>query len=291
MIRCIRWTSFLATIAMVGVLVALPACTTGAKKNDADKTKHNDKHAHDDKGKHKHPEAGPRGGPLADWDDKYHGELIVEHGSKTAFLYLLDEHADESPDVEPGRFTKMKLTITSEKPPITVELTHDAKRSGKEGIAFVGTHDFFAKEAEFEVNVSGLLDEKKKEPVPYNDTIKYNPKKVAAAKKKSAGVRELYLKPGGIYTAADIQTNGTVPASEKYAAKYKGKIWEHADDVKPGDKVCPVTKAKAESECAWVVQGQRYEFCCPPCVDKFVRWAHNEPEKVKDAKEYVFKRM
>ena len=57
------------------------------------------------------------------------------------------------------------------------------------------------------------------------------------------------------------------------------------------DKICPVTKNKAEAECAWVVQGQRYEFCCPPCLDKFMRWAHNEPEKVKNANEYVFKGM
>lgn len=287
MIRWIRWTSFLATVAMIAVLVTLPACTTGNKKQDGDKTKEKDKHAHDDKGKHKHPEKGPRGGPLADWDDKYHGELIVEHDSKTAIVYLLDELADESPTVEPGRFTKMKLTITSEKPPITVDLAHDAKRSGKEGIAYVGTHDFFAKEVEFEVTVSGTLDEKKGAKADqYNDSIKYDPKKVAAAKKKSARVRELYLKPGGIYTAADIKANGTVPAMEKY----KGKTWEHADK-KPGDKVCPVTDNKAEAECVWTVQGQRYEFCCPPCVDKFIRQAHFEPEKIKDAKEYVFKRM
>ena len=78
---------------------------------------------------------------------------------------------------------------------------------------------------------------------------------------------------------ADIKANGNTVPEEKF----KGKTWEHADDLKVGDKTCPVTKNKAETECAWVVQGQTYEFCCPPCLDKFIGWAHHQPEKINGA--------
>ena len=40
--------------------------------------------------------------------------------------------------------------------------------------------------------------------------------KDAGAKKKSASSSELYRKPGGIYTMADIKANGELPAMEKF---------------------------------------------------------------------------
>jgi hypothetical protein len=97
--------------------------------------------------------------------------------------------------------------------------------------------------------------------------------------------RELHLTPGGIYTAADIKANGnTVPS-----VKYKDISWPHDDDLKPGDKVCPVTTNKADERCVWTVNGKPYKFCCTPCLDKFVKWAKKEPEKIKDPEAYVHK--
>src|SRR6185295_9556 len=96
-------------------------------------------------------------------------------------------------------------------------------------------------------------------------------------KKKSASASDLFKTPGGIYTVADIKVNGTAVPLEKF----KGKTWKHEEDLKAGDKLCPITLKKAEAECTWTVQGQRYEFCCPPCINTFVRWAHQEPTKVK----------
>lgn len=97
--------------------------------------------------------------------------------------------------------------------------------------------------------------------------------------------RELFLTPGGLYTEADIEANGkTVPS-----AKYTGISWPHDDDLKPGDKVCPVTANKADERCAWVVNSRKYEFCCTPCLDKFVKWAKERPEKIKEPTEYIHK--
>jgi hypothetical protein len=105
-------------------------------------------------------------------------------------------------------------------------------------------------------------------------------------KKKTAS---FYLTPGGIYTAADIKANGGKTAAEKYA----GKTWAHDDNLVKGDRICPVTKNKADPECSWIIQGQTYQFCCHPCVDKLVRQAHDEQgsKNIKNANEYIFKGM
>lgn len=95
--------------------------------------------------------------------------------------------------------------------------------------------------------------------------------------------RELYLTPAGIYTVADIAANGNATASERF----KGKKSSHDMRPKPGDKICPVTMTKANPIFAWVIGGKTYEFCCPPCVDEFVRMAKESPDEIKAPEEYV----
>jgi hypothetical protein len=97
--------------------------------------------------------------------------------------------------------------------------------------------------------------------------------------------RKLYLTPGGIYTEADIKANGNMTVSQKF----KGFKPKHDLNPKPGDKICPITLTKANPECAWIVGGKKYEFCCPPCVDEFVKLAKENPNKVLGPEEYVKK--
>src|SRR5262249_14729034 len=97
--------------------------------------------------------------------------------------------------------------------------------------------------------------------------------------------RQLYLQPGGIYTSADIRANGGTIPSEKF----KDVSWPHDDNLKDGDKVCPVTANKADPRCSWIVNGKKYEFCCAPCLDKFVGWAKSQPQKIKEPDEYVYR--
>lgn len=94
---------------------------------------------------------------------------------------------------------------------------------------------------------------------------------------------KLYLTPGGLYTVADIKANGNLTASQKFVG------FQPSHDLKPkvGDKICPVTLTKANPKCTWIVGGQTYEFCCPPCVDEFVALAKTKPEQVKQPGEYV----
>jgi hypothetical protein len=103
------------------------------------------------------------------------------------------------------------------------------------------------------------------------------------AKVTDAEERELYLTPGGIYTAADIVANGSATVSEKYP-NYRA---DHDADPRPGDPVCPVTRTKADPRCSWIVGGRRYTFCCPPCIDEFVRLAKTDPARVRPPEEYV----
>lgn len=95
--------------------------------------------------------------------------------------------------------------------------------------------------------------------------------------------RSLYLTPGGKYTEADIQANGNVTASIKFA----GLKSSHDMFPKPGDKICPVTQTKANPQFTWIVGGKTYEFCCPPCVDEFVKMAKASPDEVKEPVDYV----
>lgn len=103
------------------------------------------------------------------------------------------------------------------------------------------------------------------------------------AKVANEAEKQLYLTPGGIYTQADIEANGNVTASQKFAT------FQATHDLNPkvGDKICPVTLTKANPKCSWIVGGKNYEFCCPPCVDEFVGWAKSKPEDVKSPDQYV----
>lgn len=98
-----------------------------------------------------------------------------------------------------------------------------------------------------------------------------------------AAERELYLTPGGKYTEADIRANGSQPASQRY----RGFHSEHDMHPKRGDTVCPITGTKSNPKCTWVVGGKQYAFCCPPCIDEFVKLAKQQPDKVLEPGKYV----
>jgi hypothetical protein len=177
MIRWMHATSLLVTALALFAFVAGPGCTPPKDKGaDKQKDKEKGKEPEKDKAAHEHGDFGPHHGPLADWADVFHGEFTADHANKMAVVYILDDKAKKAPDVDAARFSKVKLVIPSEK--ITLDLTHDAKKSGPDGIAFTGTHDFFAKATPFKGNLSAVVDanDKKKEK-RYSDDFEYDPKK------------------------------------------------------------------------------------------------------------------
>lgn len=97
--------------------------------------------------------------------------------------------------------------------------------------------------------------------------------------------RKLYLTAAGLYTAEDIKANGNTTGSEKF------KGFKASHDIKPksGDRICPVTLTKSNPECTWIIGGKKYEFCCPPCVEEFVKLAKEDPKAIKAPEDYVKK--
>lgn len=95
--------------------------------------------------------------------------------------------------------------------------------------------------------------------------------------------RDLYLTAGGKYTEADIKANGSVTASQKY----KGFRSDHSVHPGKGERICPVTQTKANSQCTWIIDGKVHQFCCPPCIDEFVKTAKERPDEIQDPATYV----
>lgn len=88
---------------------------------------------------------------------------------------------------------------------------------------------------------------------------------------------ELYLTPAGRYSEADINANGRTVPSEQY----QGFRARHDFNPRPGDTLCPVSRTKANPECTWIIGGETYQFCCPPCIDEFVKLAKEHPEEIR----------
>lgn len=401
------WTPALALFALFALIVS--GCekkprTAGPPPKPTAKQPH----AHDE---------GPHGGAIAEWgDEEYHAEFTVDHKTKTAVVYILDGSARKAAKVAPEKFSKMTLTLTTAKPPITIELKHDAAKSDAKGVAFSAKHDELGKEMDFTGNISGEVNGKpysgdykeeahdkgghgkeksellehhpggvhvafaqgkyyaeavlhkggglhvflfgrdltrvveaeastitaygrvmgeaefvtfelKPEPLsgdvqgyssrfagklpaelqgkPLEITIpalklegeRYHlafqtvekphgaerPLEMMPAKVEDDAERKLYLTPSGAYTTQDIEANGRVTAS----MKFKDFKASHDISPKPGDKICPVTLTKANPECSWVIGGKKYEFCCPPCVDEFVKLAKEDPQAIKPPDAYI----
>jgi hypothetical protein len=262
-----RWFGGLILLAALAFLSRVPA---------QDQAKPTDKHDHGE---------GPHKGALAEWgEEEYHVEFTVDHKAQQVTVYVLDGSAKKAKPID----AKELILTLKLKPAVTMKLqpSRQASDPPDRSSCYVGKHAALAKEQDFEGTISGKVGNK-----PYSGDFKEKPHGGPEKQGKSnnpkdrPGEREaaLFLTPGGIYTAADIKKNGNVVPS----VKFKGMAWAHDDDLKSGDKVCPVTANKADPQCQWYVNGQKYLFCCPPCLEKFVGWAKTQPEKVKPPDQYV----
>ncbi|MEQ1827813.1 MAG: hypothetical protein ABL921_17770 [Pirellula sp.] len=95
--------------------------------------------------------------------------------------------------------------------------------------------------------------------------------------------KELYLTPGGRYTAADVAANGNVTASQKF----NGIKSAHDMNPKSGDRICPITETKANPKFSWIIDGKTYQFCCPPCVDEFLKTAKASKDPLPEPESYT----
>jgi YHS domain-containing protein len=54
-----------------------------------------------------------------------------------------------------------------------------------------------------------------------------------------------------------------------------------------GARLCPISGTEANPKFAWVIGGKRYAFCCPPCVEEFLRQAKTKPQSIQAPEKYV----
>jgi YHS domain-containing protein len=69
--------------------------------------------------------------------------------------------------------------------------------------------------------------------------------------------------------------------------KFKGIKSTHDMKPKAGDRICPITETKANPLFSWVIDGKSYQFCCPPCVDEFLKAAKASEAPLAPPESYV----
>ena len=227
--------------------------------------------------------AGAHGGIMVSLGrDSYHAEAVFEKGGVLR-LYTLGKDESRVIDVENQT---LKGFVKGEGDAEAHQFTLDAEPQDGDAEGrtsqFVGTLPKGLWGMNLDVTVPNIVISGERFRLGFKSTPDQHdegmPNKVAVDEE-----RELYLSPGGKYTQADIEANGNVTAS----VKFKGLKSSHDMFPKPGDKICPVTKTKANPQFTWVVDGKAYEFCCPPCVDEFVKMAKSTPDEIQQPADYV----
>ncbi len=273
------------SVVLLGLIALLVACSTSnqtaEKKSPAasseNKTLDNE---------HQHVSGSHGGSIVAIGRENYHGEIVFE-STGTIRMFMLQADEGKIQDVDQQTLTAYILPHGE-----TNSIAIQFEPQPQDGDSANKTSQFVAKlPAELvgrtvRCTIPNLkigtdrfrvaFDSPEPVGATHGDTDM--PIKVA-----NDAERDLYLTPGGAYTDADIKANGNVTASQKF----QGFQAKHDMNPKKGDRICPITETKTNPICSWVINGQTYEFCCPPCVDEFVKLAKANPSEIKDAVSYV----
>jgi hypothetical protein len=214
-------------------------------------------------------------------DGRYHVEALVEQGGIMR-LFMLGQSAGEIIDVEMQ--TLNAYVNTGQFSVTSLALEPDPQTGDRRGYTsqFVGRLPADFSEGPLRLTISGLRIGA--ERFQFGLAWAEQPfLAVMPPKIEDDEERRLYLMAGGLYSESDITANGGLTASEKFV----GFKAQHDLDTRPGDPLCPITRTKANPECAWTIGGRRYEFCCPPCIDEFVRQAKEQPDQIQPPEAYV----
>ena len=270
-------------LALTGLaLFAVVGCSEPRSKAPPHSTTTSDKDGSEAKEEHAH-KPGEHGGIIVEIGrDNYHAEAVFEKGGVLR-LYTLGKDEAKIQEVESQTLTGyVKRQGSSESTAITfrtVPQSGDAKGKTSQFIANL-PRDLAGKRLEVTIPSIRIAGERfrfgfQSTPAEHDEGL---PDKVTGKEEQ-----QIYLRPGGKYTEADIKANGGITASQKF----KGMMSSHDVKSKPGDKICPISRTKANPKFTWIVGGKAYEFCCPPCVDEFVKTAKEHPEEIEEPGSYV----
>ena len=214
--------------------------------------------------------------------DSYHAEAVIEKNGQFRLLMLgADETRIQEVDVQSVKAFIKAAGETDASPIEMKSVPQEGDASGKTS-QFVGQLPESAIGKAIDVTIPNLRIGTERFRVGFTTAVQQHDSGMPAAV-TGAGEQKLYFTPGGKYTQADIDANGKLSAG----TKFRGFMSKHDMNPKPGDLICPVTFTKANPKIEWQVDGKKYLFCCPPCVDEFVRMAKEEPDSIKAPKDYV----
>jgi hypothetical protein len=234
-------------------------------------------------GDHAH-KPGQHGGTIVEIGrDNYHAEALFGDGGLVR-LYMLAR--DEAQIQEVDQQT-LAAYAKGEGDAKGVEFTLEPKPRRDDGkgktSVFEGTLPESLRDRRVEVTVTAIRIDGGRFRFAFS-----NASAGAAMPKQQPGekMRKLYATAKGKYTEADIKANGPgVTATDRYG----NEMSDHTDDPQPGERICPISKTKANPKFTWVVGGETYQFCCTPCINEFVNKAQERPDEIKRPTDYVKK--
>ncbi len=214
--------------------------------------------------------------------DSYHAEAVIEKDGMFRLLMLgADETRIQEVDVQTIK-AYVKASGDTDATPIDMKATPQDGDAPDKTSQFVGQLPEAAVGKAIDVTIPNLRIGTERFRVGFTTALQSHDEGMPSAVTGDEE-QKLYFTAAGKYTEADIKANGKLTAG----TKFKGFMSKHDMSPKPGDLICPVTFTKANSKIEWQVNGKKYLFCCPPCVDEFVRMAKEEPDQLKEPEDYV----
>ena len=235
---------------------------------------------------HAHKPGAHNGAIVEIGRDSYHAEAVFEKGGGVR-LYTLGQDEGKVQEVEAQTLTAyVKPDGGTDATPMELKAAPQPGDSEGKTSLFAGQVPAALQDQRLEVAVPSIRIGADRFRFSFKNYGEDAHSEGMPAKVADEDERKLYLTPGGKYTEADVKANGNITASQKF----KGQMASHDLKPKSGDRICPITLTKANPKFTWVVGGKTYEFCCPPCVDEFVKAAKEDPASIKEPEDYVKKK-
>lgn len=215
--------------------------------------------------------------------DSYHAEAVFEKQGVLR-LYLLGKDEGRVQEIERQSLTAyVKPAGGAETQSFSLEAEPQEGDAAEKTSRFKGTLPAALQGEPVEVTIPNIRINGERFRLGFPSVSPSHSGDSMAAQLGDDESRKLFLTPAGKYTAADIAANGNKTATQAF----RGFVPTHDLKPKVGDKICPITLTKANPKCSWIIDGKTYEFCCPPCVEEFVKLAKEQPAEIKEPTEYV----